>query len=86
MVKYNLEFKKSAVKELKSLPGKEIERILRSVNQLMDNPRPINSKKLSAAEKYRLRVGDYRVLYEIQDQRLIIYIVRIAHRKEAYRS
>lgn len=86
MVKYKLEFKKSAAKELKTLPQKEIKKILQSVKQLIGNPRPVNSKKLSAAEKYRLRVGDYRVLYEIQDQRLIIYIVRIAHRKEAYKS
>ena len=86
MVKYKLEFKKSASKELKSLPKKEIKRILQSIDQLIENPRPINSKKLSASEKYRLRVGDYRVLYEIQDGILIIYIIRIAHRKEVYKS
>lgn len=86
MVKYKIEFKKSASKELKSLPKKEIKRILQSIDQLIENPRPINSKKLSASEKYRLRVGDYRVLYEIQDGVLIIYIIRIAHRKEVYKS
>ena len=82
MAKYKLEFKKTATKELNSLPNKEIKRILQSIDQLVENPRPINSKKLSASEGYRLRVGDYRILYEIHDQVLIIYIIRIAHRKE----
>ena len=86
MVKFKLQFKKSAAKELMALPNKEIKRILQSIDQLIENPRPINSKKLSASEKYRLRVRDYRVLYEIQDQRLIIFIVKIAHLKEAYKS
>ncbi|MBK7379907.1 MAG: type II toxin-antitoxin system RelE/ParE family toxin [Ignavibacteriales bacterium] len=86
MVKFKLQFKKSAAKELMALLNKEIKRILQSIDQLIENPRPINSKKLSASEKYRLRIGNYRVLYEIQDQRLIIFIVKIAHRKEAYKS
>jgi mRNA interferase RelE/StbE len=86
MVKYKLEFKKSAAKELKALPNKEIKRILQSIDKLIENPRPINSKKLSASDKYRLRVGDYRILYEIQDQILIVYIIKIAHRKEVYKS
>ena len=85
MVKFKLQFKKYAAKELMAIPNKEIKRILQSIDQLIENPRPINSKKLSASEKYRLRVGDYRVLYEIQDQRLIIFIVKIAHLKEAYK-
>jgi mRNA interferase RelE/StbE len=86
MVKYSIEFKKSATKELNSLPNKEIKKILNSINQLIENPRPIISKKLSASERYRLRVGDYRILYEIIDEILIIYIIKIAHRKEVYRA
>ncbi|MDP2363509.1 MAG: type II toxin-antitoxin system RelE/ParE family toxin [Ignavibacteria bacterium] len=86
MVEYKLEFKKSASKELKALPNKELKRILQSIHQLIENPRPINSKKLSGSERYRLRVGDYRILYEIHDQILIIYIIKIAHRKEVYKS
>jgi len=86
MEKYKLEFKKSATKELKALPNKGIKRILQSVDKLIEDPRPFNSKKLSATERYRIRVGDYRILYEIKDQILIIYIIKIAHRKDLYRA
>jgi mRNA interferase RelE/StbE len=86
MAKYKIEIKRSASKELNSLPNKEIKKIINSINQLIENPRPINSKKLSASERYRLRVGDYRILYEIEDLILIVYIIKIAHRKDVYRS
>jgi len=65
---------------------KEIKKIINSINQLIENPRPINSKKLSASERYRLRVGDYRILYEIEDLILIVYIIKIAHRRDVYRA
>jgi mRNA interferase RelE/StbE len=84
MEKYSIEFKKSAVKELKYIPNKDVKRIIQNIALLADEPRPENSKKLSASEKYRIRIGDYRFLYEIQDNKLIIYIVMIAHRKEVY--
>jgi mRNA interferase RelE/StbE len=86
MAKYKIEIKRSASKELNSLPNKEIKKIINSINQLIENPRPINSKKLSANERYRLRVGDYRILYEIEDLILVVYIIKIAHRKDIYRS
>ncbi len=86
MAKYKIEIKRSASKELNSLPNKEIKKIINSINQLIENPRPINSKKLSASERYRLRVGDYRILYEIEDLVLIVYIIKIAHRKDVYRA
>lgn len=86
MVKYKLEFKKSAIKELNSLPNKEIKRIIQAANLLAEEPRPLNSRKLSASECYRIRVGNYRILYEIKDNILIVYIIRIAHRKDVYRA
>lgn len=86
MVKYRIEFKKSASKELNSIPNKEIKRILNSIDQLSEEPRGANSKKLSASEYYRIRVGDYRILYKIKDEILIIYIIKIAHRKDVYRA
>lgn len=86
MEKYKIEFKKTATKELNSLPNKEIKKIINAINQLVVNPRLTNSKKLSASEYYRIRVGDYRILYEIKDQLLIIYIIKIAHRKDIYRA
>lgn len=86
MEKYKIEFKKTAAKELNSLPNREIKKIVVAINHLVENPRPTNSKKLSGSERYRLRVGDYRILYEIENQVLIIYIVKIAHRKDVYRG
>ena len=86
MAKYKIEIKRSASKELNSLPNKEIKKIINSINRLIENPRPINSKKLSASERYRLRVGDYRILYEIEDLILIVYIIKISHRKDVYRA
>ncbi len=86
MEKYKIEFKKTAAKELNSLPNREIKKIVVAINLLVENPRPTNSKKLSGSERYRLRIGDYRILYEIENQVLIIYIVKIAHRKDVYRG
>lgn len=86
MEKYKIEFKKTAAKELNSLPNREIKKIVVAINLLVENPRPTISKKLSGSERYRLRIGDYRILYEIENQVLIIYIVKIAHRKDVYRG
>lgn len=85
MGRYNIEIKKSAVKEIKKLPPKDLKRILNAIEKLADDPHPQNSKKLSAQEKYRLRVGDYRILYSIEDDRLVIVIVKVGHRREVYR-
>ena len=85
MEKYRIEIKKSAVKELNRLPKKDLKLIISRIEALADNPRPPNSKKLCADEKYRIRQGKYRILYEIEDTVLIVYVVKIAHRKEVYR-
>lgn len=85
MAKYSIQIKKSAQKEIKSLPTPDKQRIIAKIQSLAANPRGQDSKKLSAQERYRVRVGPYRILYEIQDDILIVIIVRVAHRKEAYR-
>jgi len=84
MGKYKIEFKQSAYKELKSIPTKDLKRILAKIELLSENPRPEGCKKLSALERYRIRQGDYRILYSIEDDVLIIYIVKIGHRKNVY--
>lgn len=84
MAKYKIEFKKSAYKELKSIPKKDIKRILNKIESLSDNPRPEGCKKLSALERYRLRQGDYRILYSIEDDVLTVFIIKIGHRKNVY--
>jgi len=86
MAKYKIEIKKSAVKEIEHLPRKEIKAILVTIASLSENPRPHGCKKLSGQEKYRIRCGDYRVLYSIEDKVLIVFVVKVGHRKDVYRG
>ena len=79
MAKYRIEIKISAVKEISKLPIKELKKILKEIKLLADNPRPFGAIKLSGDEKYRLRVGNYRILYQIYDEILIIIIVKVGH-------
>lgn len=85
MEKYKIEFKRSASKEIRALPSKEIKKILAKINTLVENPRPADSTKLSGEDKYRVRCGDYRIVYAIEDKVLTVYVVKVAHRKDAYR-
>jgi len=82
---YNLLIKASAARELEALPAKDRSRIATKIEGLANNPRPPGSEKLSGEEKYRLRQGDYRVLYSIQDVSPTVTIVKIGHRREVYR-
>lgn len=86
MASYKIEIKKSAAKEIEKLPKHEIKKIVEKIQSLSDDPRPQQSKKLSADERYRVRVGNYRILYEIQDDVLIVYVVKVGHRKDVYQS
>jgi len=86
MANYKIEIKKSAAKEISKLPRVALKRILERIEALGEEPRPKGCKKLSADEKYRIRVGVYRVLYSIDDDRLIIFVVKAGHRKEIYRE
>jgi mRNA interferase RelE/StbE len=85
MARYRIEIKKSAVKELSQIPKKDLVKIVKNINSLADNPRPKGSKKLSREEKYRIRYGTYRILYLIEDDLLVIYVIKVAHRKDIYR-
>ena len=85
MAQYKIVVKKSVSKDLKQIPKKDVKRILKSITALSNDPRPPQAKKLSGEEKYRLRCGVYRVIYEIQDDQLVICIVRARHRKDVYR-
>ena len=84
MGSYNISLKESAKKEIGSLEKKEIKRILDRIKDLATNPRPVNSKKL-AEDQYRVRQGDYRIIYEVFDDIKKIAIVKVRHRKEVYR-
>ncbi|MFY9180693.1 MAG: type II toxin-antitoxin system RelE/ParE family toxin [Kiritimatiellia bacterium] len=86
MAKYEIVLRKSVRKDLEPIPKRDVRRILDDIAELAKNPRPPQSRKLSGSEKYRLRCGVYRVLYEIQDAILIVCIVKVGHRREVYRS
>lgn len=85
MAGYKIFFKVSVEKELKQIPQREIKKILQRIDSLTTNPRPPGSEKLTGQERYRVRQGRYRILYSIQDNELTIWVVKISHRKDAYR-
>ena len=86
MASYSLLIKRSAAKELEALPRKDRERIVRKMKGLSADPRPPGSEKLSGEEKYRVRQGNYRAVYSIQDSATTVTIVGIGQRREVYRS
>jgi len=83
---YTIRFKKSAEKELERLPNQMIRRIGKAIDALADNPRPLGSKKLEGQKEslWRIRIGDYRVIYLVEDVIKIVEIRRIGHRKDIY--
>jgi mRNA interferase RelE/StbE len=85
--RYSVRIKKSAAKELDLIPGKKTrQKIVERIQALAVDPRPPGAEKLSnTRNKYRIRQGDYRILYEIEDDVLSLYIVKIGHRKDVYR-
>ncbi len=84
MAKYSISIKKSAEKELKSLSAEMYLRVRKSIYNLAENPRPNGCKKLKGKESYRIREGDFRIIYEIEDEILFIMVIKIGHRKEVY--
>lgn len=87
MGKYKVLIKPSAVKELESISRKaDRRRIVERISALANNPRPPGSQKLSGNDRYRLRQGPYRIIYSIEDNALVVYVVKVGHRKEVYRG
>ncbi len=84
MAKYKVLYTEEFYRSLKPIPKKDVARILRKTKALAHEPRPIGSQKLSGHERYRLRQGDYRILYSIEGARLIIVVVKVGHRREVY--
>ncbi|HLR86819.1 MAG TPA: type II toxin-antitoxin system RelE/ParE family toxin [Wenzhouxiangella sp.] len=85
MAKFEIVFKRSVGKDLRRLPKKDVQRILACIDTLADNPRPPEPERLSAQKRYRIRAGRYRILYEIQDHRLIVTVIKVGHRGRVYR-
>jgi len=87
VAKYKLRIKKSAAKELEAIPRKSDRRkIVSRIEALAENPRPNGCRKLSGSERYRIRQGSYRVVYAIEDDQLVVYVVKIGDRKSVYRA
>lgn len=86
MANYSLAFKKSVAKDLRNIPNKDVKRILKCIESLCKNPRADGCIKLSAQERYRVRQGLYRIVYEIKDTELIILVVKVAHRSVVYKK
>ncbi|HEY4320760.1 MAG TPA: type II toxin-antitoxin system RelE/ParE family toxin [Gemmatimonadales bacterium] len=85
MASYSIEIKRSAAKEIEALSPKDRRRIVARIGGLARNPRPSGCEKLSGQDRYRLRQGDYRILYEILDHRLLVTVVRVGNRRDVYR-
>jgi len=83
---YSLVIRRSAAKELEALPLKDRRRVVKRIQRLANEPRPAGCEKLSGEEKYRLRQGDYRILYEIFDRELVVTVVKVGNRRDVYRS
>jgi mRNA interferase RelE/StbE len=84
-VAYEIAVKPSAQRDLDSLPEREVERIALRLALLADEPRPFGVQKLSGTGGYRIRSGNYRILYDVSDKNYLVSIYRIKYRREAYR-
>lgn len=85
MASYSILFTRSAARELERVPTRDRQRIVTRIGALASNPRPVGAEKLSDDDKYRIRQGDYRILYQIVDATLIVTVVRVGNRREVYR-
>jgi mRNA interferase RelE/StbE len=86
MAFFSLQWRKSTRKDLRRIPREAVSRVIAEVEKLADKPLPHGSEKLTGSERtYRLRVGDYRVVYELLRDAKIVEIQRVRHRKDVYR-
>ena len=87
MARFEILIKRSAAIEIEAISRKkDRQRIVRRIRQLSDDPRPPGCQKLSGHERYRIRQGPYRIVYAIEDDRLIVYVVKVGHRSDVYRG
>lgn len=86
MGRYKVVFRRSVAKDLREIPSRDVRRILATIVSLSEEPRAAGSEKLSGQEKYRVRQGDYRIIYEIHDDVVVVVVVKVDHRGEVYRD
>jgi len=80
MAAYSIYFRNSVEKELRRIPKRDLSRLLERIKSLGDEPRPPGCEKLSGQERYRVRQGNYRIIYSIQDNELTVWVVKVGHR------
>jgi mRNA interferase RelE/StbE len=85
MAKYKIYFRESVEKDFIVILKTDVKKILRRIELLAAEPRPSGCEKLTDQERYRIRQGQYRVVYSIQDDELTVWIIKVAHRKDIYR-
>jgi len=86
MAAYKIFFRRSVLKDMENIPKKDLSKIIKRIEALANNPRPAGCEKISGLSRYRIRQGDYRIIYSIQDDLLTIWIVKIGHRRDVYRK
>jgi len=87
VARFEILIKRSAAKEIQAIPRKkDRQRIVRKIRQLAEDPRPSGCQKLSGRDRYRIRQGAYRIVYSVEDDRLIVYVVKVGHRSDVYRG
>jgi len=85
MGRYKLIFRKSVARDLRPIPKRDIQRILSTIDSLSEEPRPPGCEKLSGQERFKVRQGNYRIIYEIMDDEVVVVVVKIGHRSNIYR-
>lgn len=85
MANYKIVIKNSVAKDLRPIPNKDVRRILNRIEQLAENPRPPAAEQLTGDIKYRIRQGNYRILYKIEDEIVTVTVVKVGHRRDVYR-
>ena len=86
MEKFELVFKQSVAKDLRQIPKKDVTRSLNRIKKLSIEPRPTGVEKLSGPDRYRVRQGVYRILYEILNNELVVVVIKIGHRRDVYKT
>jgi len=85
MAGYEIYFKESVEKDFRTIPKKDLKKILQRIEGLSNDPTPPGHEKLTGQERYRVRQGLYRIIYSVHDQEPTIWIVKVGHRKGVYR-
>jgi len=86
MAAYRIFLRKSVLKDLEKIPDKDLKKIIKRIESLAIDPRPPGCEKLSGQERYRVRQGNYRVIYSIKDRELVVWIVKVGHRRDVYKK